>query len=141
MAGRPPTLAGAAQPDPGAGEAELRAAVAAWAEAIVSNDAARIAEFVTEDWAIVSATGVSPGKRLLELITNGDLIHTRMTSVGDPRVQMLGDTAVVTALIANTAFYRGTRVDADEWTTDVYVRDGDRWLCTLTHYTAATEPS
>ena len=107
----------------------------------MSNEVARIAEFVTDDWVIVSASGMSPGARLLGLIATGNLVHTRMTTVGDTRVRILGDTAVVTARIRNTALYRGTRFDADEWTTDVYVRRGGRWLCTLTHYTAATEPT
>jgi ketosteroid isomerase-like protein len=44
--------------------AELVAVGDAWAEAIAANDAGRIAEFMDEDWAIVSASGISPGAAL-----------------------------------------------------------------------------
>lgn len=109
-----------------------------WADAIVANDAARISAFVTDDWVLVSNAGISPGSHLLETVASGDLTHSAMTAVGDTRVRILGDTAILTARITNTAFYRGDRTDADEWTTDVFVRRNGRWLCTHTHYTAAT---
>lgn len=43
-------------------EAELLAVAAAWAQAIVANDTARIASFVTEDWVLVSGAGISPAR-------------------------------------------------------------------------------
>ena len=146
MAGRSSAVAGGdgttkPLPGPAAAEAELRVIARDWAEAIVSNEADRIAGFVTDDWMVVSESGLSAGTRLLGLIETGDLAHTRMTTVSDTHVRILGDTAVVTARIRNTAIYRGAQFDADEWTTDVYVRRGNRWLCTLTHYTAAAEPT
>ena len=119
-------------------ETDVLATAQAWSDAIVANDAARIADFVTEDWLIVSESGPSPGVRLLALVASGELTHTAMAVVGDPRVRVIGDTALVTARITNTAHFQGQRYDADEWTTDVYVRTGDRWLCTLTHYTSVS---
>jgi ketosteroid isomerase-like protein len=109
----------------------------AWNEALVANDAARIAEFVTDDWTIVSESGISPGATLLDLVASGELTHTAMEVVGDPHVRLLGDTALVTARITNTAHVGGQRYDADEWTTDVFVKQDDRWRCVLTHYTPA----
>ena len=129
-----------------AGSPPVRAAVEeqllevgkAWAEAIVANDAARIATFVTDDWVIVSESGISAGTNLLTLVASGDLTHSAMEVVGQPRIRVLGATATVTARITNTAHHQGRQFDADEWTTDVYVRRDDRWLCALTHYTSAT---
>jgi ketosteroid isomerase-like protein len=118
-------------------ETALLATARAWAEAIVSNDSARIAEFVTEDWVIVSAAGISPGTHLLELVASGELTHSLMDVVGSTTVRLLGSTAILTARIINVAHYRGERFVADEWTSDVFVRRGDRWVCTLTHYTSA----
>jgi hypothetical protein len=43
----------------------------------------------------------------------------------------------VTGRVTNTAHHRGQRFDADEWTTDVFVRRDGRWLCVLSHITAA----
>ena len=118
-------------------EAELLAVAAAWAQAIVANDTARIASFVTEDWVLVSGSGVSPGHEFLALVESGELSHSAMTTVGDTRVRVWGDTAVLTARITNTAHYRGRRFDADEWTTDVFVRRDGRWRCAVSHYSSA----
>ncbi|PRY68601.1 uncharacterized protein (TIGR02246 family) [Glaciihabitans tibetensis] len=118
-------------------EDDLLAVARNWAGAIVANDAARMAEYVTDDWVIVSASGVSPGQHLLELVASGALTHDSMDVAGPTRVRVLGSTAILTARIITVAHYRGERSDADEWTTDVFVRRAGRWLCELTHYTVA----
>ena len=120
-----------------AAETELLALAAAWAEAIVTNDASRIAAFVTDDWVLVSESGVSPGREFLALVESGRLTHSAMAAIGDTRIRVWGNTAVLTARVANTAHYLGRRFDADEWTTDVFVRQDGRWLCAVSHYTAA----
>jgi ketosteroid isomerase-like protein len=125
-------------PTPGSVEEELLALARDWAEAIVANDVDRIAAFVTEDWVLISESGISPGTEFLALVASGDLTHSAMESIGPTRVRLIGDTAVLTARIINTAHYRGRRFDADEWTTDVFVRADGGWLCALTHYTAAS---
>jgi hypothetical protein len=56
---------------------------------------------------------------------------------GEPRVKVYGDTAVLTARVTNTAHFGGQQFDADEWTTDVLVRRDGKWLCVLSHITAA----
>ena len=127
-------------PQQATADIELLALAAAWAEAIVANDAARIAAFVTEDWVLVSETGVSPGHEFLALVQSGELTHSAMTTVGETRVRVWGDTAVLTARITNTAHYRGRRFDADEWTTDVFVRRDGRWRCAVSHYSSAAGP-
>lgn len=121
---------------PRAVEEELLTVARTWAKAIVANDAARIAAFVTEDWVMVSETGISPGEHFLALIASGELTHSAMDLVGPSRVRVLGATAVLTARVTNTAHYRGRQFDADEWTTDVFVRLNGRWVCELTHVTA-----
>jgi ketosteroid isomerase-like protein len=122
--------------DRDAPESELIALAEAWAEAIVADDATRIAEFVTDDWVLVSASGISAGTEFLALVESGQLSHSAMTAVGDTRVRIWGDTAVLTARVTNTAHYDGQRFDADEWTTDVFVRQHGRWRCAVSHYTS-----
>lgn len=117
-------------------QAELVAIADDWAKAIVSNDAERIASFMADDWVIVSESGVSPRERFLSIIRSGELTHSAMDRVGDARVRVYGDTAVFTARVTNTAHHAGRRFDADEWTTDVFVKRKGRWLCVLSHITA-----
>ena len=113
----------------------LIAEALAWAEAIVSNDADRIASFMADDWVMVSDTGLSTREAFLSLVRSGRLSHTAMDMVGDPRIRFYGDTAIVTSRITNTAHFGGQTFEADEWTTDVFVRVGDRWLCVLSQIT------
>lgn len=102
--------------------ARLLASVEAWAAAIVSNDAARIASFMAQEWVIVSESGITDRADFLAYVESGELTHSAMDVTGPPRIRVHGDTAVVTARITNTAHYGGRRFDADEWTTDVFVR-------------------
>jgi uncharacterized protein (TIGR02246 family) len=120
-----------------ASAAGLAAAAHDWAAAMVSNDPARIADFMADDWVIVSESGISTREQFLALVESGDLTHSAFQIVGDPRIRVHGDSAVVTARVTNTAHYRGERFDADEWTTDVFVHRDDRWRCVLSHITAA----
>lgn len=108
-----------------------------WARVIVSNDAARIGEFMSEEWVIVSESGVATREQFLALVGSGELSHSAMDRIGDARVRSYGDTAVLTIRQTNTAHYGGQRFDADEWVTDVFARREGRWECVLTQITSA----
>ncbi|MFC7447910.1 nuclear transport factor 2 family protein [Rhodococcus daqingensis] len=112
-----------------------------WYEAIVSNDAERIAAYMADDWVIASESGIASRAQFLDLVRSGELTHSAMDRASGARVRIYGDTAVFTARVTNTAHDAGQRFDADEWTSDVFVRRDDRWLCVLTHITAAREPA
>ena len=104
-------------------------------QAMVSNDVLRISACVADDWVLVTPeAGVVPRSRILHVIESGELSHDMMTKdVG--RVKVYGDVAVVTARGQNTGQFRGQRLSADEWVTDVYRKVDGRWLCVLTHLT------
>jgi ketosteroid isomerase-like protein len=120
--------------------AELVATEDDWSRAILANDADRIAGYLHDDWVLVSDSGVMAATRFLAVVRSGELMHSAMHVTGETRVRIYGDTAVVTSRMISTAQYRGTVLDADEWTTDTFVRVDGRWLCVLTHLTAATAP-
>ncbi|WP_237451143.1 nuclear transport factor 2 family protein [Rhodococcus rhodochrous] len=86
---------------------------------------------------MVSESGTEPGRRFLSLVASGELTHSAMDTVGEIRVRVYGDTAILTARVTNTAHFAGEQFDADEWTTDVLVRRGGKWRCVLTHTTPA----
>ncbi|MFJ1593535.1 nuclear transport factor 2 family protein [Kitasatospora albolonga] len=127
-------------PDSTADTALLAAAMDAWAAAIVANDAERIAAFMADEWVIVSESGITDRDTFLAFVTSGELTHSAMRAVIPPRIRVHRDTAVVTARITNTAHYGGRRFDADEWTTDVFVRRDGHWRCVLSHITPAAPP-
>ena len=109
-----------------------------WGHAMLSNDAAAIAEFVTDDWVIVSGSGVTSRAQFLALVESGILSHSVMTLVGECRVRAYGDVAVLSIRVKSAATYRGQETDADEWTTDVFVRRNGGWRCALTHIAPVT---
>nr|WP_304363117.1 nuclear transport factor 2 family protein [Streptomyces sp. DI166] len=111
-----------------------------WAAAIVANDAEAIARFATPDWTFVAATGITAGARFLKLVAAGELTHDSM-NLEVERVASLSDTtALVTAHGTNSGTFRGERFTADEWATDVFVWDGERWRCSLTQLTSIDSP-
>jgi ketosteroid isomerase-like protein len=121
--------------------AELTAVEESFNRAMVSNDVARIAACITDEWVLVTPeTGIVPRSRILGVIQTGDLSHDTMTK-DVRRVRLHGDVAIVTARGRNTGRYRGQPIAADEWVTDIYHRVSGQWLCVLTHLTPAAGPS
>lgn len=52
------------------------------------------------------------------------------------RVAPVSDaTVLVTTRGTNSGAFRGEPFTADEWATNVFVRDGERWRCALTQLT------
>ncbi len=108
-----------------------------WAKALESNDAQAIGSFMHDDWVIVGRDGYTAKHEFLPLIESGDLTHDNMNLVSEPRIQVYADTAVFTGRIANSGSYKGRSFTADEWTTDVYLRQNGKWLCIVSHITPA----
>ena len=106
-------------------------------EAMISNDVARIAACTTEDWLLVTPeAGPVPRSRILEVVGSGRLTHATMTKAAT-HAAVVGDMAWVTGRGQNTGTFDGALIQADEYITDVYRREGDTWLCMLTHLTPA----
>jgi ketosteroid isomerase-like protein len=117
---------------------ELAETAAQFAEAIVSNDADRIASFLDPEWRLIDADGITTRKRFLDLVRSGVLTHSVMQPIGALDIRVNGDVGLVVARVLNTAHYNGAVFDADEWTTDVFVRRHERWLCVHSHVTPAS---
>lgn len=113
---------------------ELEQLAAAWERAIVSNDADAIGRFMADDWVIVSETGIATKTDFLALVAGGDLTHESFR--GEVlTVRHYGSAAVLTARVRNNGHYAGQAFSADEWTTDVFVKDTDGWRCVHSHIT------
>ena len=109
--------------------------LAEWDEAIVANDAERIASFAAPDWHFVGTDGPTQGSRFLDAVRTGVVTHDAMRHELFSAVE-LGDVAVVVARNVNSGEYEGRRFENDEWTSDVFVRRDGEWRCLLTHLTA-----
>jgi len=116
-------------------EQELIALSETWAEAMVANDADRIGSFMADDWVMVSDRGISAKEHFLGFVRSGQLTHCAFEMRGDARIKIYGDTAVLSCRVVNTAHFGGQQFDADEWTSDVFVKREGEWLCVLSHIT------
>ena len=106
-----------------------------FAQAILSNDTAQIAEFLSDEWVLVTPeAGPVSRQQFLQNIENDVLRHKTM-EIDVARVMVYGDIALVTGRGRNTGTFRGQPIEADEWTTDVYRRMDGRWRCVLTQLT------
>ena len=108
-----------------------------WAKALVSNDAEAIGSFMSDDWVIVGQNGITSKQDFLPFIESGELTHETMELVGEARIQIYGDTAVLIGRVTNNGNFRGNTFSADEWTTDVFHCRNGRWLCVHSHVTPA----
>ncbi|WP_262245703.1 nuclear transport factor 2 family protein [Parapedobacter soli] len=104
-------------------------------QAIVTNDIAEIKKCITNDWVLVdSQGGIIPQVRFFEVLKQGLLSHSTMTK-RVLRVKVYDNIALVTGRGQNTGTWQGEPMEADEWVTDVYKKESDKWLCVLTHLT------
>ena len=103
--------------------------------AVISNNVEEIKNCITSDWALVDAQGgIIPQEKFFSVLENGMLSHNSMTKEV-LRVKIYGDIALVTGRGQNTGTWQGQAIEADEWITDVYKKENDKWLCVLTHLT------
>jgi ketosteroid isomerase-like protein len=104
-------------------------------DAVISNSVEEIKKCITIDWVLVdSQGGIIPQERFFNVLEQGLLSHTTMTKEV-LRVKIYGDIALVTGRGQNTGTWQGKPMEADEWVTDVYKKENEKWLCVLTHLT------
>jgi ketosteroid isomerase-like protein len=104
-------------------------------QAVISNDVAEIKKCVSSDWVLVdSQAGIIAQERFFHVVEQGLLSHQTMTKE-ILRVKVYDNIALVTGRGKNTGIWQGQPMEADEWITDVYKKENDRWICVLTHLT------
>ena len=123
----------------GAVEKEILDISGAWSKAIVANDADVIGEFMADDWIMVSERGISSKDHFLSFVRSGQLTHDSMDLAELVRINIYGDTAVMAGRVTNVAHFGGQTFEANEWTTDVFIRKNGEWKCAMTHITPVLE--
>jgi ketosteroid isomerase-like protein len=106
-----------------------------WADAMLSNDVKRIAGFMTDDWVIVSERGIATKEHFLSFVESGAHRHESLEIIGDPRLRIYGDSAVMTIRMKSRSYFNGKLLDDDDFSTTQLVKIERRWLSALTHVT------
>jgi ketosteroid isomerase-like protein len=105
----------------------------AWDRAMVSNDAAAIGRYMSDDWTIIGSDGgIIDKATFLGLVSSGTVTHDVMES-DDFHVRVYGDAAVVTSRGVSGGTYQGRRFREVERVTCVFVRQPGQWTCVVTH--------
>lgn len=103
--------------------------------AIVSNNIEEIKKCISDDWVLVDAQGgIVDREKFLYVVEQGLLSHSAMTKKL-LRVKVYDKIAVITGRGQNTGLWQGQPIQADEWVTDIYKKEGERWVCVMTHLT------
>ena len=128
-------MTAAASPEARGPDDGLEDFVHRWAEAIVTNDVTRMERFVTDNWVIIDQPGVVTRDQFHAVVESGALRHDTMEHEVIEVRRLAPDVALLVTRGRNTGYYRDQPISADEWTTDVLVRNPDGWRCTLTQLT------
>ncbi|QEC44702.1 nuclear transport factor 2 family protein [Pseudobacter ginsenosidimutans] len=115
-------------------ESALRETVIRWDQAIVSNDVNQISPFMTDDWVIVGADGITTKADFLVPIASGKLTHNRMDS-DEMHITIKGNTAVVISKGTSAGTWMGEDFSLYEWSTSTFIWIDGKWLCMVTMLT------
>jgi ketosteroid isomerase-like protein len=114
-------------------EDEIRANNEAFNRALLANDAAAVAEFMSDDWIYVGPGGITQKAELIGWIASGRLAHHSFELIGEERIAIHDGTVLVTARRRTTGTWEGISYSTHEWLSEVYMKVGSRWLCFLSH--------
>lgn len=117
-------------------EQQLQQTARDWDEAILTNEAALVSAFMTDDWVIVGADGVTNKTAFLQSIQSGMLTHNRMDSE-EMIIKVYGDTAVVISKGTSAGTFDKMEFSFYEWSTSTFIKQDSRWLCVATMLTPA----
>jgi len=106
------------------------------ARAIRENDADGIERMLTNDWAVISATGgVGEGKSIFPSGIRSGYLMRKTFEISEPRVRLYGDVAVVTTKVKTSGTFQGKPFDVTERQTDVLRWENGGWKVCLSHET------
>jgi uncharacterized protein (TIGR02246 family) len=104
----------------------LQAMEQAWLNAEKNHDAAAFEKIVADDWIAITPDGKSQTR--IERAAEIKAAHTTSATMGNMKVRVFGDTAVVTGTDDEVTMESGKKsTDHYVWT-DVFVKRNGKWL-------------
>lgn len=106
--------------------------------ALASNDVNEISKYLCGDWVLLEPQyGMISKDRFLANIKSGQLIHTSMIKEV-LRVRVYHEVAVVTSRGMNKGFFKNEPYNSEQWVTNVYKKESDKWVCVMTQEAPVT---
>ena len=97
-----------------------------WTEASLKKDVATLDKILADDWVGQGPTGTAPKAEALADLKSGDNKLDSIT-LGDMKVRVFGDTAIVTGSDDEKSSYKGKDTSGHWIWTDVFVKRQGRW--------------
>lgn len=118
-------------------EEELFQFSLAWDGAMMRNNAGEIGKFMSDEWIILGTEGgITLKSDFLSLIRSGDLSHNRMDA-DDTHIKIYENTGIVTSRGTSAGYFKGQSFELYEWSTSIFIRKNEQWLCVHTMLTPA----
>ena len=113
-----------------------------WANAYVSRDAEKLASILSRDYVQTNTRARVTGKEEEVLDLRKGTFRYEKFETTRMEVQLYGDAAVVTGLIAakGTDEASGKTIEGQMRMTDTFIRQGGRWQVVASQTTLAPEP-
>ena len=125
------TLLVVAQEKPEA--AAVRALESRWVDAYKQRQIGAVASLLAEDYVITLEDGSTYGKTGF-LSYNAGPLHVDVAELGDMRIRVHENIAVVTAAYHERGVLNGKSYDYHDRLTDVWMRTGGKWQLIASHY-------
>jgi ketosteroid isomerase-like protein len=109
-----------------------------WVEAAQKKDAATLDRILADDWVGQGPTGIATKAEALADLKSGDNTLESIT-LGDMKVRVFGDTAVVTGSDDEKSSYKGKDTSGHYTWTDVFVKRQGRWQASASQGTRITQ--
>ncbi|MEO6316734.1 MAG: nuclear transport factor 2 family protein [Chitinophagaceae bacterium] len=104
-------------------------------KAYESNDVNAISRLLSDDWTnLESSTGLTHKTQFLNAISGGTLVHTIMKKAV-LQIRLYNDFAIMNTKGKTEGRYNGHVFNAQQWTTNIYRKINDQWLCVMTQET------
>jgi ketosteroid isomerase-like protein len=97
-----------------------------WTEASLKKDAATLDKILADDWVGQGPTGTQPKAQALAELKSGDSKLDSIT-LGDMKVRVFGDTAIVTGSDDEKSAYKGKDTSGHWIWTDVFAKRQGHW--------------
>jgi ketosteroid isomerase-like protein len=104
----------------------LQATERAWLNAEKNHDVAAFERIVADDWIAITPEGKSQTKA--ERAAEIKVAHTTSATLGDMKVRVFGDTAIVTGTDDEITMQDGKESSEHYVWTDVFVKRNGKWL-------------
>jgi len=131
---------GRAQVAPEAVRTELLALEARWDSAVVRKDIAALERILAPSFVFIGADGsVSSRSEMLAALQAPDLVIDPFET-RDVQVRLYGGTAILTGWFEQTGRFQGRAYRSRSRYTDVYVREGGRWVAVSAHASTLPRP-